>query len=262
MTCSSYLLRVSSADRNTSSYYTSTDFKVSTNPLNQRIATVELKEVVIPFSIYNVISGYNYLNWSHGASNYSVPILPGAYNINTLMAAVEQAMNTADSQTYTLTYDQATFKINFVAATDTFTLDFSSDTTLYKQLGFALGSVVNGVNLQSNQGIELDTPLELFIQVEEFGKSGISTARIPFTFSVAINVAPGEIFFWDESVEYKQEVGVYGQFFGQLTVKLVDSQGAVVDLNGRDWSFLLKVNVENSEEKTFLFCFVKENGTA
>lgn len=248
--CQKYMyLQVNSQDRVQDATSTPTSFIVSSlyGP-KSLVTSVELKEVCMPFTIFNVTAPNNNFKWSvpTQSQNYTVPITPGAYNILDLLAVIQQAMNTADlNNTYALSYDPSTFKTIFNVATgvDAFSLVFD-DTTITTQLGFTIGTVPAGLTIMSPNGIKLNVPQHLFIQIKEFGMAGISTNGIPFTFHVTINVAPSELFLWEEKNNYPQIVGTNARALNQLTVQVLDNQGTLVDLNGAEWSFLLKLNYE------------------
>ncbi len=77
---------------------------------------VRIENVRIPISFYNINTNYNTFGWTGSATGVvSFDITLGNYTIDELIAEVQVQMNLLDTNTYTITYDEITQKVNIAS---------------------------------------------------------------------------------------------------------------------------------------------------
>jgi len=111
----------------------------------RKIKRVSLQRFSIYNTLYNVTSANNYLYWETEASadtftGHSGSIPVGYYTPATLATAVQTVMNKSDtSQTYTVTYNAASYKITISGSAYSIFISVNSTNTGMMTVGFPYG---------------------------------------------------------------------------------------------------------------------------
>lgn len=196
-----------------------------------------LQHVQIPHTWTQISSTRNTLYFSRSASDYSATLAAadyGNYTPDELAAKVQTAMNAADSNSYTVAYDENTGKFTIAgsAAFEIRNAAAAAGTPIHRFLGFhsplTTGSATSHVSDGIAQG-NLDSILHLHIN-ELAGHDSFDgvIARIPVTTNFL-----GTVFYQPEPA-IKRPLPRRSRI-GSLNVQLKHADGSDVDLNGCDW---------------------------
>lgn len=242
-----YWINLNSADRVSNSVSTS-DCIFNLDEGVKGIQKASLRSFVVPNVIYNINTGVNdRMVWNRLAIDRNFQIPAGQYTITNLLTAIENGMNAADANGYTLDYDTTTFKCT-VAGTATFILNWATNanasTSCYKELGFNATDVATAISHVSPNVASLDKPRDLFIDIFEFGSRWLVSKppRVHATFHIPLDVASGDLVFYDRDV-YDQHITFDRLSIKSLNVKIVNDDANVISLNGADWSMILELDL-------------------
>ena len=237
---------INSADRVAGSA-SSTDFKVRVNPCISHVNKVELLELTVPNSIYNVKSTNNVIYFKEPLSggNDTATITPGAYTTTTITAAIAAAMNasTNNAYTYSVAFDSTTYKLT-ITSTGAFQLQFATFTTnsAGSLLGFTTDTTA-GLSQVANQAIALFNPRNYYIDFKDFNSNVRSTNSVEYgTFIINSTVNSGGIESWSLLSRYPQSISLSNQTINTLSIAIKDVNNTVVDLNGLDWSIVVGIS--------------------
>lgn len=242
----SSFLRISSAER-TNINDPTTDFNVliSNDSILQKITMIAVKEVTIPNSTYNITSKNNAFYMSDGTNVYTFRITTGQYNITSIITHI----NSHPANIYfTLAQDPNTLKIK-VTRIFASPLDFI---TGVDNINLALGIVAPmlfNVNTQCQNLPDLSGIRNFYVVSQTLGDGNAMISPTLPKLSV-ISVVPndknfGEIVYYRANEQKLDEIYYPSQLNGKncsfIDLKLVSIDGRPIDLNGLDWSILLKV---------------------
>ena len=130
---------------------------------NHAIA-VSLLDAEIPFSFYQVNSKNNVLSGTIGDSTFSFTISAGNYNVEELIAVLNQEFTSA-SLTCVLTYSAITNAITFTSTGNALALNSTS--TALGLVGFSADKTLSGTStLVSTQGVNLFPIRNLYIKLQ------------------------------------------------------------------------------------------------
>ena len=104
-----------------------------------------IEDIRIPISFYNINENYNTFGWTGSATGVvTFDVIRGNYTIDELIAEVQVQMNLLDTNTYTLTYDEITQKVNIASdgVEDISTLVGDG----WRTLGFDLTETITGAS--------------------------------------------------------------------------------------------------------------------
>jgi len=219
-------------------------YKAYINPALESFKKVELYNISMPNTIYNITSVNNLIYFSEGSTALVATITPGAYNSTSILTAISTAMTSSStsSYTYTATFNQNTFMIT-ITSTGSFTLTFSTNTT--NSAGYILGFTTNtsaGTSQTGNQVIQLNQPLFYYITISQFPicvKSTNSIDMATFVFSSTANA--GNIETYNVLQRYCEIFTYDNQNIKEIDVKLSLPNNQVPNLNGGDWIMILKI---------------------
>ena len=219
------------------------DFVVSTQGFsNKVIKTMELESVEIPNTMYVFNSTNNVITFSEGGGDLTATITPGTYSISNLETEIKTRMDTAGSDTYTVSIDETTKKLT-VSSNGIFSLLFSEPNNPYKELGFTEEDTAIAASHTSTNVVKLSGFDFLYLYIRNYAQMGIDTGENSFSFKIPINKSFGDIVF------YTKNAGLNQTFFNpntfqlqsQMIIKLFNPDGEIVELNGSEWSFTLRM---------------------
>jgi hypothetical protein len=201
---------------------------------------VSLLRVNIPNTVYNVNSSNNTLVFNRSSTDYTVTLTPSIYNLSTLCSALQTAMNTLDSNTYTVTASDSTLKVT-IAGSGVFNIKWASS-TMNILLGFGTTNSSNATSHVASSVYNVKRDNFLYLNIDQLysGMVMTSTSSTAYLFYVPFDENSGQYCISYESGTFDQHVALTTE--KQLltfTVSLYDSTGALVDLNGAHWDMLL-----------------------
>lgn len=136
---------ISSFDK-VNSFQTDNNFSVLPHKYNN-IRSLELKNILIPYTFYNVNSTNNVLTIfkTGDTQNRDVTLTPGNYNITDFLVQLKTQLDSSAGpvQTYTCTYNVNTYKITIVQNSSTFIIFATS--TLKHLLGLGTSNTVASI---------------------------------------------------------------------------------------------------------------------
>lgn len=195
---------------------------------------------IIPYSFYNINSSNNVLKYNliGTEQQFIITVTQGNYNINQLVAYLNSNLGN-DMQ---VSYNSITNKVTFSNNVNEFAL---INTELLKNLGWPEGTSSfyvtnvtspNVVNLYTITNINLETNLVTY------NITNISNQRTNSTILANIPVVtnPGGLIFYENLSQYK--TNLYVGELNTLHIRLLDSRGNLVNLNGCDYTITLQID--------------------
>lgn len=214
--------------------------------------SVELKEVLIPWTFYNISAAktnHQLTFLESGQSDSTITIADGQYGISSLCLAIKTAMDTASpsSQSYTVTYDSNTMKVNILASTTAIILygsDSAKTTDLEQQIGFLLETASQLSNTSTNVP-KILSPEYLLLTVD-FIQDNINTLdsnkNASFVISSNLNANSdigGSVLHLTAENSFNQVIKHLDLNLQHFRVTIRDEQNNILELNGCDWSMIL-----------------------
>lgn len=243
----SSFLRISSAERlNQSDSQTNFTVSVSNDTNLSKATMIAVKEVTIPSTAYNITSKNNAFFMSDGTNVYTFRITPGQYTITSIITQI----NTNPANAYfTVAQDPFTLKLK---ATRTFAtpLDFITGTD---NINGALGIVAPltfNVNTSFQNLPDLSGIRNFYVVSNTLGDgNAMISPTLPKMSIVAVvpnDVNWGQICYYRSNEQTLDAIFYPSQSNGKncsyIDLKLVSIDGEPIDLNGLDWSILIKVH--------------------
>jgi hypothetical protein len=203
---------------------------------------VELLSCNIPNTAYNVTSANNTFIFNEGGPNLTAVFTPGAYDILSFLDEIKRAMDLVGALTYTVTYNEITFKIRIagtapwtsIGGTACYTMGW--DESILPAGPFAAQLAVFAVRL--------DVPRSWLIQIQQFNSScsKSTSSSTPGTFIVNSKINSGYHDISTKNTDYNYQELYNSQTLSQLNIVLLNEEGNQVDLIGSDWSMLLRLS--------------------
>lgn len=243
-------LVINSRDRIDYNSTTSTDFRVSLlNPLNFDILEYALESCCIPKTSYNIGSNNNSLAFTGSVGIANVILTPGNYTITTLLAALQTAFNIESPDTYVFSLVDG--KVTITSAFAGFVLN--PDPAPYElllNLGFNPEQVYTSTlgNLSAPYLPDISGIKNIFIKIEQLSEYMRDTKNLSSNFKVDYGCPFGSILYFGNQNKYEQYYRTAQNHMRKtqhFDVKLVDESGNIVDLNGSNWSFVLRFIVRD-----------------
>jgi hypothetical protein len=243
-------LVINSKDREDYNSTNSTNFVVKLqNPINFDILAYGLESVCIPKTNYLVTSGEFVIKDSVGDQN--VVIQNGNYSVTSLVAELLSVLNGLGNDTYTVVFNPVTFKLVITSNFNGFTLNpNASDFPVVTIMGFdnnrSFASVL-GV-LESFKVVDLSGIKNVYIKIAELSAYMRDTKNLSSNFKVDYGCAFGSIVYFANQSKYLQYYETAQNHIrrtDKFSVRLVDETGDDIDLNGSDWSMVLRFFVKD-----------------
>lgn len=243
-------LIINSKDRENYDITGSTNFVVKLqNPINFDILAYGLESVCIPKTNYLVTSGGFEIRDSVG--DQSVTITNGNYSITTLVTALSGVLNALGNDTYTVVFDPVRFKLVITSNYFGFSLNPNAGNyPVVTIMGFdnnrSFASTL-GV-LESFKVVDLSGIKNVYIKIAELSEYMRDTKNLSSNFKVDFGCSYGSIVYFTNESKYKQYYDTAQNHIrrtDKFSVRLVDEIGDDVDLNGSDWSLVLRFLVKD-----------------
>lgn len=243
-------LIINSKDRENYDTTGSTNFIVKLqNPINFDILAYGLESVCIPKTNYLVTSGQLEIRDSIG--DQTISITNGNYSINTLVDALSTALNGLGNDTYTVAFDSVRFKLVITSNYFGFSLNPNAGNfPITIIMGFdnnrSFASTL-GV-LESFKVVDLSGIKNVYIKISELTEYMRDTKNLSSNFKVDYGCPYGSIVYFANQSKYLQYYETAQNHIrrtDQFSVRLVDEIGDDIDLNGSDWSMVLRFFVKD-----------------
>jgi len=237
-------IHVNSARRISPSQFTSGGpFTVNLSDQADDIIAVDMSEVRIPKTFYNITAANNNIDINDGAPK-TATVAPGGYGITSLVAAVQTALN-AVSAGWTVTYNPQQFTVT-IANAGSFSVLFgtgpNANASLAIPLGFTKTDLTGATSYTGPNAIALQTPGSIFIVVSEIGATAMTSSSLAsWSWKVLMASAnAGAEVVQTVNAAYENALKMHKRNLRSLTVTLTDDGGNVINLNGADWEMTLK----------------------
>lgn len=228
----------------------SNQFTIDVGSFDGPVRSIELLSAEIPNTAYVFTSENNDILFNEGAGTLTATISPGTYSVAEIETELKTKLDAAGTLTYTVSFDEPTKKLT-ISATGAFTLQFSQPASPYKELGWNNVDTVSASSHTAPNSINLAGENAWFISIRDFAQAGLQGGKSAngFTYKVPVNVSYGDIVFYTRLSGMDQQITQANTGFNQpvLFVQLVDYRGQLIDLQGRDWSFMIKVSSYSSK---------------
>lgn len=242
-------LIINSKDRDDYDTTSSTDFTVHLqNPINFDILAYGLESCCIPKTSYNIVGGSFELE---DIGTRIITISDGNYTINTLVSELQTQMNLAGPVVYTVSYNTSTMKLSFVSDGTGFYINPNQlDFPFLLQLGFNNFTAYSSVSLAiiPPKVFDISGIKNVYIKIAELSEYMRDTKNLSSNFKVNYGCSYGSIIYFNNENTYKQYYTTAQNHIrrtDKFSVKLVDENGDLVDLNGSDWSLVLRFLVKD-----------------
>lgn len=197
----------------------------------------------LPNVIYTVNSAddTNKITFYENSTAKTASITPGHYTESSFPAAVKAALDAASSgfATFTVTISSSTKKMT-VASTQNFGLRFADAEGASRRMGFARADTATDANSHVASGvIQLNLPMFCVIQME----AADSQLEIPPSDNANFYIPMGENFGSVVNYDCNSHDMLQRVAFRRtdlLHIKLANEDLRPVDLNGADWTLLLR----------------------
>ena len=237
------LLFIDSRDRTNG---TSTNFSIRLPQTYAGVKEVSLESAFVPNVIYNITSSNNVIPVIISATTYNATLTPGRYSAGLLALEMQSKINTAvaaSGATFTVTINDSSFLCTITGST-TFTIDFGSATSPWRELGFANAVTASGTSCTGTNAVQLNLPTALFLNVSEWSHNAIAvTGTHSYTPSFVLPLAsnPGDVSSYSALANFRQKITLPGVTFASLRIRLTDNNGTEVSLQGAEWSCLVSL---------------------
>lgn len=232
---SQQLIRIQSADRQ--SGYTENDFVVTTRRL---LGTYLLEQALIPNTAYHIKTGINdTFQLMEGADTATITIPAGFYTSSTLVTALTTACNVPSTHNnIAASYDSTTGKLSLTDSTP----DNLSIVGTAPDLGWSVATATPDATITADNVLVLTTVNTYQVHIDACEgqvTNGTGVISDP-TFIVEVGSENSQ-----EFVHYKSESDLRQLIYfpveqSELHIVLKDEAGRAVDLNGANWSFILR----------------------
>jgi len=199
---------------------------------------LSLQNASIPYSFYSITSSDNTFTWglvSAPSSTYDIP--PGNYNITQLIDFLKSIMGVD----YTLSCSSITSKIlithtttNFIIYADTFNhiLGFSKTTNTTSVGRVLTGRVCVNLNQIRALNIECNFPTYNVNVAQPYNQNILAT--------IPVYVAPFSIITYQNPNNFR--TNLYVNKLDQIQIRIIDNNGALVDMNGIQYQMTLQLD--------------------
>lgn len=227
---SSHYIFINSKDR---IFGSNTDFTVSLGDYDTQpgaTLAISLEGAILPNMKYP-ISGYSLVFYENSVATPLTAVLTdGFYDDNDFIAMLKTQMEAVGANTYTITFDANTYKLNILAnLLNTVQLRFEQSTTgLNKVLGFAEGASSDFTSLDSDYPIDLSGTPYLDIDLEGLSNNNMITSFISSSIigRVQLTVPFGGIQYY-QSQESDDYSTIDGRYIHRMRVRVLDKDGEV-----------------------------------
>ena len=236
------IILLRSADRNPATSTNSSNFQLNMgNDLHGEYEVLYISMFNTFFSVNTGINDKIYFN--DNATNWTGTIAPGLYTTsgsNSILTAITTAMN-AVSSGYTATISAITGYITISNGSFNFSLKFATNTvsSAATTLGFAKSDTAAAASAVATSVPQLSGPTTVNIYISQCLVYNFTNFQGQFgNVLLPINVSYGALQYW-KKIDFDQMLRFENRT-PSLTIKLLDTNGAQLNLNGTDWQLAIR----------------------
>jgi hypothetical protein len=219
------------------------NFEIKLEKKIDRVLSVEIVSVEIPYSFYTINSSNNIFKFTDNTPTiYTVTITPGNYDAITFASTLQTAMNLLMAG-FTVSYSITTYKLSFSNASQ-FNILYSTS-TIAEPIGLTADSTLT-TSFTCQGTINLSGPNYIVIESTALSnprvtKAFLSSAPSSAIYKMVVSTGPGTTLI--EKNVFLNPIS-FGARQGIQTIDLVlkDPNGTVLDLNGQRWSMTIVAN--------------------
>ena len=207
--------------------------------LQDEIAYINLKDAVIPYSFYNVNNTNNKLDYILNSVNYSITLINGYYNVNTLRTHLLDLLGV----NWTILYISKLNKFEFIHTLNNFT--FLNTSTCFELLGFKnnISYYSTSLKLISDICCNTFTIRNIYVSSDNFILNNIDSNnhnKSNIICSIPVRGLYNSILFYEDSSKhliYKLDNMV------NLHVRLTDQDNNLLDMNDIHYTLTLEITI-------------------
>lgn len=207
--------------------------------LQDEVAYINLKDAVIPYSFYNVNNTNNKLNYIQNSINYSLTLINGYYNVNTLKTHLLELLGL----NWTINYISKLNKYEFIHTLNNFT--FLNSSTCFELLGFKNDLSYSSTSLKLTSSICCNTFTikNIYVSSDNFILNNVDSNnhnRSNIVCSIPVRGLYNSILFYEDSSKhlvYKLDNIV------NLHVKLTDQDNNLLDMNDIHYTLTIEITI-------------------
>ena len=245
------LLQISSRDRVIGLSNSTSDFTVNMNNIDglQKVKSVVLKHATIPNVFYNISSldGNNVFTYNIAGTPGSFTVPEGQYSVADFLVALDLA---GVAIGLVSTFDTVTSKLSFTTTTNIEWLDLNDGNAMAEVLGIKYGTGSGAdVGSYAAQGmVGLEGVRNVYIESVQLGEANLLRSNNTTTSTLA--VVPITVPFLGIEHYTSQHADIddvdsvsrrYGKNIQSVSIKLLDHDGHVLDLQGHHFSMVVKI---------------------
>ncbi len=220
---------------------TSHNFTFSFNENLTRISEIQIERVEIPYSFYAINTTNNVLTFNSGAN--SITITPGNYTASTLITELTNKITASIGGSPIVTFSSSTYKLTITRGSafrvDSY-IDIPASTASYN-LGFRVSSASSS-SVTADSAMNISGPNYILIS-SNYLTNGIqhktmySDSSYQNVFwAVPVNCSPGDTIIEETTIPIRLNSKISISSSDIIDIKLYDDRGALLNLNGLDWS--------------------------
>lgn len=248
-----YFLVINSLERVNPFITTSSDFKIQlAYPMRGYIARMRLLSCTIPNVIDLFTTGKNnnlFFIDSSGSNNIIIP--DGNYSLTELILLLQNSLNSASPDTYTVTFNSNTLKLNITSTFAGFQIDTTNVDSPYYELGLIPNNLTAASAVQDfPNAIDLSGTNRVFISLDNVNRDIHNVDNINVsTFVVEMTSCYGELNYHFHRTHTEQEY-YFSKNIGrkynisEMSVQLIDGFGQLVDLKGKNWQCVIEYDLD------------------
>jgi hypothetical protein len=180
---------------------------------------------------------YSTFKWTEDTTTYSATIDEGSYTISELLTALSTAMETASGIACAFSVDTTSFMVSFLSLSQSITI---VDSYLATSLGFVAGQSGNSITATNSYNLASQDHYWTIV-LKNIPSSFINKTSY-MTFKIPVHVDVGYMVYYNANAVFDQWADTYEQNITYLDVVLTDAFGNELDLNGVDFSFLIRID--------------------
>ena len=212
---------------------------------NDHQINVSVQQANIPYSMYNINTSNNYLKYYYTNDQVlrTLTITPGNYTCYTLLTYLQ-----ANFYNMTVVYNSITNKYTFSSTYSDFVFNYQSFifSPCFTLLGFTQVDQFSFLKyLTSDICSNLSTVRCICIasnlSSDNYSKANSNNKKI--LCSIPVNVSPFSIIIYHALSHFR--TNLFNNNLSFVSLKLIDQDGLLIDLNGCHWSCVLQIDVEN-----------------
>lgn len=240
-------LVINSADRENYASTSSSDFRINLqNPVNSKIIAYGLESCTITKTSYNISAGKNTFQLQDSVNTKLFNIPPGNYSSSTFISTLTAVLIGGSPDNYVVSKNPSTNKLTITSSYAFSTLNPNSNNyPLLGMMGFlpnaaytASGGLISAPFIFDISGVK-----NLYIKVLQLTEYMRDTKNLSSNFKIDYGCEFGSVLYFSNKSKYLQFYTTAQNHLQQVDhfdIQLVDENNNIIDLNGSNWSFVLR----------------------